>query len=671
VMRLLSAAGATLFSALFLLLGAVVAHADPSFVLTQSGAGPGDRVHFSISGTESRATYSLEVDGEGVAEGSVPAGSGISGEFTMPNLGNTSESVTVEAQITQSDETTTRECNLQYLAPSQASTGPTEPQPTPVLTPAHAAHPTGPQPTSVLTSAPAAQSAPASEPAPRSHQRKRPASRLAPGKRPARRSQPHARQRHAHERRASERQHSTRAGNQRRRRGSAIPASAAWASAQSATPRSEGEENPLSTAESENGPPSGRRQGVGPGVTTGLTTFLTAPPTPAILLLATGVAGDGGGGSPIAAAIALPLLGLTALTFARGGVATRRRPARGEGRKVDDGDDRDDGDDEILQGSIYVPDDEEIEAIGARLKAGRDLDDRDRGRLFQQPQETELVSAAKQSREKILAEAMAVPLQEAAASFAPIPLAVLDRRARLATRTDRKYILDAKTFGRLVGELIPHYLILEIDDARVFPYDTVYFDTPAWTAYRQHLQGRRRRFKSRTRLYATSGLCFFEVKLKGARGKTIKRKLEHGVEEHGSLTSPALAFLERVLQKAYGASPPAALGPVLRTSYRRLTLVGRMDSERLTFDFELMFAANGREYSIQPGRILLETKTEAGRLGEANRVLQRLGVRPVAPCSKYCLGVALAHPELRDNPFRRLIRHHFDAGRHARARSRP
>ena len=68
-------------------LAAGVAHADPSFVLTQSGAGPGDVVHFSISGTESRATYSLEVDGEEAAEGSVPADGGVSGQFTMPDLG--------------------------------------------------------------------------------------------------------------------------------------------------------------------------------------------------------------------------------------------------------------------------------------------------------------------------------------------------------------------------------------------------------------------------------------------------------------------------------------------------------------------------------------------------------------------------------------------------------
>jgi ketosteroid isomerase-like protein len=257
-------------------------------------------------------------------------------------------------------------------------------------------------------------------------------------------------------------------------------------------------------------------------------------------------------------------------------------------------------------------------------------------------------------------------LQEAAASFPPIPLAVLDREATLATRSERKYILDESTFWRLLGALMPHYLILEIDGARVFPYDTVYFDTPEWTTYRQHLQGRRRRFKCRTRLYPASELCFFEVKLKGRRGETIKRRLEVDVKDHGLLTRPALAFLEHELNQAYGTFPPAPLAPVLRTSYRRLTLAGRTGSERLTFDFGLTFTENGKDYSIEPGRVLFEAKT-AGGVGEANRLLRRIGVRPLKSCSKYCLGSALAHPDLTDNPFRPLIRHHFNG--HAPVRS--
>jgi hypothetical protein len=259
-------------------------------------------------------------------------------------------------------------------------------------------------------------------------------------------------------------------------------------------------------------------------------------------------------------------------------------------------------------------------------------------------------------------------LGRTAASFAPIPLEVLNRQAELATRSERKYILDEAALGPLVAALTPHYTILEIGGERVFPYDTVYFDTPAWTTYRHHVQDRRRRFKCRTRLYPATGSCFFEVKLKGGRGETIKRRLAVDPEEHGFLTSRALDFLEQELSISYRTSAPAALAPALRTYYRRLTLAGRAAAERLTLDFELAFACHSEKHAIRPGRILLECKTAAG-LGEADRVLQRLGVRPITSCSKFCLGVALTHPELRDNPFRPLIRRHFDARPQAKAPS--
>jgi VTC domain-containing protein len=572
--------------------GAVVAHADPAFVLTQSGAGPGDRVGFTISGPDGRATYSLEVAGEDVAEGSVPADSAVSGSFTMPDLGSTSKAVTVEAQITQSDETTTRERSFRYLAPSQVSTGSVAPQPAPAA-----------------SVAPAAQSAPPGQPAPPSKQGKRRAPRPAPAKRRAQRSPP----------RQVVPWRPPVAAPTRDTSEPPVAPSPGRAAAPTAPPRARGKERTASTGSPQR-PQGHRADGAWPNVTS----FLTGAPAPAILSLASGVPGNGAQGAPVSAWIVLLLLASTALVLAGPGVAPRRRPRRFKRRAP------------------------------SRRIAG-----------VSPPASTNGASAPARAREGEVEEAF---LQEAAASFAPIALAALDLQATLATRSERKYILDTSTFERLIGELAPNYLILEIDGGRVFSYDTVYFDTPELTTYRQHVQGRRKRFKCRTRLYAESALCFFEVKLKGGRGETIKRRLELGVEEHGSLTDPALGFLDHELHEAYGARSPAILGPVLRTVYRRLTLAGRTDSERLTFDFELKFAANGDEYAIQPGRILLETKVgaaraEGGRM--ADSAVQRLGVRPVRSCSKYCLGVALAHPEFADNPFRPVIRNHFDADRHA------
>jgi VTC domain-containing protein len=589
-----------------LLLGAAVAQAEPSFVLLDTQAGPGALVHFSISGSEERGSFSVEVADEEVAEGSLPAESTYSGSFTMPDLGGASRSVTVEAQITQSDETTARARNLHYVVEAEggsaASTPPVE---------------------QALATAPVA--APASTGRPTSSS---PARRSA-GKRHAR-SAPRRHSSHAPRRRSAAPQLAKGADN---RPGRAHISSSRGHRGQTAAQAGVGK-RPLPAPRSTGGSPGQSGVNVGSDVPTRLTTFLTAPPT-GIFSLASGVAGDNAAEFPVAALIILPLLCLTALMLVGGGFTPRARSDRFR----------------------FVPSSPKTPSANGHAPT----------RAVPEP-------AAVPSDAEL--EAMAASLREAAASFQAIPLAVLDQRAELSTRAERKYILDLKTFERLVGELAGNYLILEIEDERVFPYDTVYFDTPELITYHQHLQERRRRFKCRTRRYSSKGPCFFEIKLKGGRGETIKSRLPLDVEEHGLLTAPALAYLEHELHAAYRGAAPAGLEPALRTSYRRLTLVSSTGGERLTFDFDLEFATNGSKHAIQPGRILLENKTATAngdtgsRPGGAKGVLRRLGVRPVGSCSKYCLGVALAHPELRNNRFRPLIRRHFDPNQPATLRDR-
>jgi VTC domain-containing protein len=576
-----------------------VAEAEPSFVLSESSARPGEAVHFSISGIDDAVSYALEVDGDELIEGRAPGDGSIAGAFTMPNLGETSRTVTVEVQITQSDETTRRQRSLTYLPPQAPA-------------------PSGPEPAAVLA-APAERTAPASASAPRSL-----GSAPAVGTRHARRSPPRSRDRRSRSHQGNGSQHLAQSD-----RGPAGTAKAA--SRDGRATRAGAKEGSRSAGGKSTGRRHPARHVVASDEPTPLAKLLTFPPAGA-LSLAAAVPGDGTTTFPVAALIILPLLCLSALMFVGGVSPTLRR-----GRFT------------------YLPRTRRMP--GVRRKRSSVQPSRTDPRQISEPPndltgDTEI-------------ETVAVALREVAASFSPIPLAVLDERAALATRAERKYILDARTFEQLIGELIPYYSILEIGAARVFPYDTMYFDTPTLVTYRQHLQERRRRFKCRTRRYSEAGPCFFEVKLKGGRGETIKERLALSVEEHGSVTPAALDFLAQQLESAYGAAPPAPLDPVLRTSYRRLTLAGITGAERLTFDFELSFAGDGGEYAIRPGRVLLEAKTDA-RAGSAGRgadrtkkLLRRLGVRPVGSCSKYCLGVALSHPEERSNLFRPLIRRHF------------
>jgi hypothetical protein len=240
-----------------------------------------------------------------------------------------------------------------------------------------------------------------------------------------------------------------------------------------------------------------------------------------------------------------------------------------------------------------------------------------------------------------------------AACFDPVSLEDLNARAALLTRVDRKYIVDLQTLDELVDVLCKDFLVLEIDERRVFSYDTVYFDSPGLTAYHAHVQGRRLRFKVRSRRYVESDLHVFEVKLKGPRGTTDKRQLRVAAADHATLTDEAWSFASSVLREAYGRGLPDGMAPALAMTYKRVTFAAKDEAERMTWDFALSFG----DAALSERHAIVETKTPRGR-GLADRALLNLGARPVS-CSKYCAGIGLTHPEVRRNPWARLIRRYF------------
>jgi hypothetical protein len=247
----------------------------------------------------------------------------------------------------------------------------------------------------------------------------------------------------------------------------------------------------------------------------------------------------------------------------------------------------------------------------------------------------------------------------AVAGLAPASLAQVTERAALQTRIDRKYLVPVDRFAELIARLPGTWGALEIDGWRGFAYESVYFDTPDLLTYRHHLQGRRRRYKVRTRAYLDSGDGTFEVKLKGRRDQTVKARLPYPVADRACLTPPAQAFLADRLGEAYGLAAPR-LEPVVTTAYRRTTLVDLLEGARLTCDVDLTFTGAGRVAHGPSGHVLVESKSpEVG--GAADRALRELGLRPVR-MSKFCIAVALLHPGIRANPWHRTLRRYFGAG---------
>ena len=118
------------------------AHAHPDFALVEAEARAGDTVHFSITGANGTVTYDLEIGHHDVVEDAVGAGKVVVGQFTLPHLGDSSKTVTVEAEMRDSRHKKTVKRKLRYLGPALAATRPPpDPGPQPAAEPPAAAAP--------------------------------------------------------------------------------------------------------------------------------------------------------------------------------------------------------------------------------------------------------------------------------------------------------------------------------------------------------------------------------------------------------------------------------------------------------------------------------------------------------------------------------------------------
>jgi hypothetical protein len=101
------------------LLSVAAAQAKPDFDIAENGARAGEAVHFSIADLTGSVSYEIEVADRDVLKGS-SAGSVVFSTFTMPDLGDKSRSVTVEAEIRDAKKKQKVKEKLQYLGRTPA-----------------------------------------------------------------------------------------------------------------------------------------------------------------------------------------------------------------------------------------------------------------------------------------------------------------------------------------------------------------------------------------------------------------------------------------------------------------------------------------------------------------------------------------------------------------------
>ena len=211
-------------------------------------------------------------------------------------------------------------------------------------------------------------------------------------------------------------------------------------------------------------------------------------------------------------------------------------------------------------------------------------------------------------------------------------------------RKEMKYLLTAKQYQRLMGELADRIVP---DDFPVSAISNLYYDTPDFRLIRTSLQKPKYKEKLRLRCYKVPNAdtqAFLEIKKK-AMGIVYKRReslpyrraVNYLAGKGPGGTSQIFRELDWML-KSYGN-----LAPAMFLSYDRLSFKGKDDpSVRLTFDRNILWrttaldlaAGTWGEQLLSPGERLMEIKISNAMPLWLADALSRCGIYPTS-FSKY------------------------------------
>jgi hypothetical protein len=231
--------------------------------------------------------------------------------------------------------------------------------------------------------------------------------------------------------------------------------------------------------------------------------------------------------------------------------------------------------------------------------------------------------------------------------FQAIGLEELDH-VRLLDRIDTKWFFHRSLVPQLIACLCGDYFILETAGTRIASYDSLYFDTPELSFYRQHHNKRKPRLKVRFRQYVESDLTFVEVKHKTNTGRSVKHRVPV------SSIETELGPLGSELVSAETDLEPLRIVPTIRNTFARLTLVRNDYSERVTIDLGPAFVSATGNADL-PDLAVVELKQSGRAASPVANVLADMDI-PSSSLSKYCLGVAWTIPNAKRNNFKRLMR---------------
>lgn len=231
--------------------------------------------------------------------------------------------------------------------------------------------------------------------------------------------------------------------------------------------------------------------------------------------------------------------------------------------------------------------------------------------------------------------------------YEPIELQEMDEVA-LMERVDKKFTVQTDEIFKILKQLSKNYRCLEINEKRIFSYQTEYLDNNEAVLFKNHQNGKLNRFKLRFRDYIQSNISFLEVKFKSNKGVTKKTRIEVPFKSRKESLG-CNQFINK--ETPYDLTK---FNITLINNFDRITLVNLVTKERVTIDINLKFNCEKRIKDL-PQLCIIEVKKEKGnRKSDILTLLKSKGIRPTR-FSKYAIGSVLLNPELKYNNFKRKL----------------
>lgn len=236
-------------------------------------------------------------------------------------------------------------------------------------------------------------------------------------------------------------------------------------------------------------------------------------------------------------------------------------------------------------------------------------------------------------------------IQQLTSIFQSISLSEMEN-VKLLDRMDSKFYFRIEKLEGIFSQLLNHYRLLEVKGINFQRYESPYFDTQNFALYTQHQNGIQNRYKIRFRNYLDSQLCFFEIKHKNNKGRTLKHRIKTGEMK---MDGKAEMFL---IEKT--PFTVAMLQKKITVDYSRLTFVNTISCERVTLD--LLLSCKNENAGIDfPELVIAEVKQDKSSLASPFIKIMRQQKINEGGISKYCLGIASLYPEVKNNLFKEQI----------------